>query len=100
MTCNFKPLNQRVLILPADAETMSKGGIIIPEGAKEQPQKGTILAIADDIAETSVTLKELKAGMEISYGKYSGASITVLVDDKPEDCLILSANDILGINLK
>ena len=70
---NIKPLADRVLVLPAQAEE-KVGGIIIPDTAKEKPQHGTIVAAGNGTKDEEMILKE---GDEILYGKYSGTELEV-----------------------
>jgi chaperonin GroES len=95
MAAKVKPLADRVLVEAADAETTTKGGIIIPDTAKEKPQRGKIIAVgtgrvADD---GKVTPLSVKAGDEILYGKYSGTELNL--DGK--DYLIMRESDIYAI---
>ncbi|MFO7891009.1 MAG: co-chaperone GroES [bacterium] len=90
-----KPLADRVVIEPAPAEDKVKGGIIIPDTAKEKPQKGKVVAVgpgkASDAGEViSMTVKK---GDSVLYGKYSGTEVNI--DDK--EYLIVRESDILAI---
>ena len=82
MANKVKPLADRVLVLAAAAEETTKGGIIIPDTAKEKPQRGKVVAVgAGRVADDGkVTPLSVKAGDEILYGKYSGTELTY--DDK------------------
>lgn len=86
---NFKPNEDRVLVLPAPAEEKTAGGIIIPDAAKEKPQTGTIVAVGPGKKDEPITLG---VGATVYYGKYSGTEIKL--DGK--DYLIMKASDILG----
>ena len=86
---NFKPNEDRVLVQPAPAEEKTSSGIIIPDTAKEKPQKGKVIAIGDGLEDKPVTVK---VGDNILYGKYSGTEITI--DGK--DYLIMRNSDIFG----
>lgn len=86
----IKPLADRVLVLPAEAETVTKGGIIIPDTAKEKPQKGTIVAAGPGKKDEPVTVK---VGDSVLYGKYAGTEISV--DGK--EYLIMRESDIFAI---
>lgn len=86
---NFKPNEDRVLVEPAAAEEKTAGGIIIPDTAKEKPQKGTVIAVGPGKKDEPV---QVNAGDTIFYGKYSGTEIQI--DGK--DYLIMRASDILG----
>jgi len=95
MANKVKPLADRVLVEAAEAETTTKGGIIIPDTAKEKPQRGKIIAVgtgrvADD---GKVTPLSVKAGDEILYGKYSGTELTL--DGK--EYMIMRESDIYAI---
>jgi len=90
------PLADRVLVQPVDSKEVKKGGIIIPDTAKEKPQEGKVIAVGNGrLNETSgerVPL-EVKKGDKVLYGKYSGTEITI--DDK--EYLILRESDILAV---
>lgn len=90
-----KPLFDRVLVKRVDSGTKTKGGLFIPESAKEKPQEGVILAVGTgktlDSGET-VAL-QVKEGDRVLFGKYSGTEIKV----DGEDRLIIREDDILGI---
>jgi len=73
MKLNIKPLADRVLIEPAEAEQKTAGGIIIPDTAKEKPQKGTVIAVGNGKKDDPMTLK---VGDIVLYGKYSGTEIS------------------------
>ena len=94
---NFKiqPLQDRVIVKPKEAEETTKGGIILPDTAKEKPIEGTIVAVGDGkVAENgTVTKLTVKAGDVVLYGKYSGTEIKV----EGEDYLIMRESDIYGI---
>jgi chaperonin GroES len=87
---SIKPLADRVIVKPAAAEEKSKGGIIIPDTAKEKPQKGTVVAAGPGKKDEPVTVK---VGDSVLYGKYSGTEITV----EGDDYLIMRESDILAI---
>jgi len=91
----LKPLEDRVVIKPAPADEKVQGGIIIPDTAKEKPQKGEVIAIgpgkvSDTGEKISVTVK---VGDTVLYGKYSGTEVTV----EGEEYLIVRESDILAI---
>ena len=90
-----RPLGDRVLVKPLEVEEKKKGGIIIPDTAKEKPQEGKIIAVGKGkITEQGKTLPlDVKVGDRILFGKYSGNEIKI--DD--EDYLIVREEDILGI---
>lgn len=87
---NFKPNEDRVLVEPAEAETKTASGIIIPDTAKEKPMKGKIIAIGDGIKDKPVTVK---VGDNVLYGKYAGTEITI----EGKEYLIMRNSDIFGI---
>ena len=90
-----KPLADRVLIKPLETEEMKKGGIIIPDTAKEKPQEGEVMEVGpgrvtDDGKKIPM---ELKKGDKILYGKYSGTEVTI--DDT--EYLIMRESDVLAV---
>ena len=87
---HIKPLADRVLVEPAAAETKTSSGIIIPDTAKEKPQKGKIVAVGPGTKENPVTVK---VGDVVLYGKYSGTEL----NHEGKDYLIMKENDILAI---
>ena len=87
---NIKPLADRVIVEPAPAEETTKGGIIIPDTAKEKPQRGTVVAVGPGKKDEPTTVK---AGDTVLYGKYSGTEIQV----EGNDYLIMRESDILAI---
>jgi chaperonin GroES len=95
MSINFKPLGSRVVIEPLESEEVTAGGIVLPETAKEKPQKGTILAAGpgDRDDEGKRIALDVKVGDVVLYAKYSGTEIKV--DGKK--LLILRESDILAI---
>ncbi|PLX00198.1 MAG: co-chaperone GroES [Marinilabiliales bacterium] len=86
---NIKPLGDRVVIAPAKAAEKTASGIIIPDTAKEKPQKGTVVAVAEN-KENPLTVK---VGNQVLYGKYAGTEITI----DGEDYLIMKEEDILAV---
>ncbi len=86
---NIKPLADRVLVLPAQAEE-KVGGIIIPDTAKEKPQHGTVVAAGNGTKDEEMILKE---GDEILYGKYSGTELEV----EGTKYLIMRQSDVLAV---
>ena len=95
MAVKVKPLADRVLVQPESEEEQVKGGIIIPDTAKEKPQRGKIVAIGTgktDDAGKKIALN-VKKGDTVLYGKYSGTEVRL--DD--EDYLIMPEGDILAI---
>ena len=85
-----KPLADRVLVEPASAEETTVSGIIIPDTAKEKPQRGTVIAVGEGKIDEPLTVK---VGDAILYGKYAGTEITV--EDK--EYLIMRESDIFAI---
>ena len=90
MSVNLKPLADRVLVEPAPAEEKTVGGIIIPDTAKEKPQRGKVVAAGNGKKDEPMTVK---AGDTVLYGKYAGTEITV--DGK--EYLIMRESDIFAI---
>ncbi len=87
---NFKPLADRVLVEPSAAEEKTSSGIIIPDTAKEKPQKGKIVAVGNGTKDEKITVK---VGETVLYGKYSGTEINI----DGTDYLIMKESDIFGI---
>ena len=87
---NIIPLADRVLVEPLEAETKTASGIIIPDTAKEKPQKGSIVAVGPGTKENPVTVK---VGDSVLYGKYSGTELKL----EGKDYLIMRESDILAI---
>ena len=90
MKMKIKPLADRVLVEPAQAESTTASGIIIPDTAQEKPQKGTITAVGSGKKDEAMTVK---VGDTILYGKYSGTELKF----EGKDYLIMSEKDILAI---
>jgi chaperonin GroES len=91
----IKPLGDRILVKRVEEEETTKGGLIIPDAAKEKPQEGVVIAVgkgktADD---GKVIPMELKEGDKILFGKYSGSEVKL----DGEEHLIMREDDILGI---
>lgn len=86
----IKPLADRVLIEPAAAETKTSSGIIIPDTAKEKPQKGTVVAVGPGTKENPITVK---LGDQVLYGKYAGTEL----QHEGKDYLIMKENDLFAI---
>ena len=87
---NFKPLADRVLVEASAAEEKTSSGIIIPDTAKEKPQKGKIVAVGNGTKDEKITVK---VGETVLYGKYSGTEINI----DGTDYLIMKESDIFGI---
>jgi chaperonin GroES len=90
MNVNIKPLADRVLVAPAEAEQKTAGGIIIPDTAKEKPQKGTVVAVGPGKKDEPMTVK---VGDAVLYGKYAGTELTL----EGENYLIMKESDIVAI---
>ena len=91
----FRPLHDRVVVRRVESEEKTKGGIIIPDTAKEKPQEGEIIAVgsgARDEAGKLVPL-DVKTGDRILFGKWSGTEVKL----NGEDLLIMKESDIMGI---
>ena len=86
----LKPLGTRVVIEPNEAETMTAGGLYIPDNAKEKPQRGVIVAVGPGAKDEPM---EVKTGETVLYGKYAGTEVSV--DGKKY--LIVKQSDILAI---
>ena len=89
-TLNIKPLADRVVVQPAEAETKTVSGIIIPDTAKEKPQRGTVVAVGNGTKDQAMTVK---VGDEVLYGKYSGTEIKL----DGVEYIIVKQSDILAI---
>jgi chaperonin GroES len=87
---NIKPLADRVLVEPAAAEAKTASGIIIPDTAKEKPQKGIVIAVGNGKKDEPMTVK---VGDSVLYGKYSGTEISV----EGKDYLIMKEADIYAV---
>lgn len=86
----IKPLADRVLIEPTEAEAKTSGGIFIPDSAQEKPQKGKVVAVGTGTKDVEM---EVKVGDTVLYGKYSGTEINV----NNQDYLIMRQSDIIAI---
>lgn len=86
----MKPINDRVVVKPATAEEKTKGGIIIPDTAKEKPQRGEIIAVGPGKDGNKLTVKK---GDVVLYGKYAGQELNY----QGEDYLIMREDDVLVI---
>ncbi len=91
----IQPLGDRVLIKPLEAQEKTKGGIVLPDTAKEKPQEGKVIAVGKGRVSDDGKLipLEVKAGDKVLYGKYSGTEITV----EGDEYLIVKDEDILAI---
>lgn len=91
----FRPLHDRVVIKRLEGEEKSKGGIIIPDNAKEKPQEGTVVAVGPggrDEAGKLIPI-DLKAGDKVLFGKWSGTEVKI----DGGDLLIMKEADIMGV---
>jgi chaperonin GroES len=91
----FRALHDRVVVKRLEGEDKTKGGIIIPDSAKEKPQEGTIVAVGPGARDESGKLVPLdvKAGDRVLFGKWSGSEVKV----DGEDLLIMKESDVLGV---
>ena len=91
----FRPLHDRVVVRRLEEEERTKGGIIIPDTAKEKPQQGEIVAVGPGARneEGQIVALDVKAGDRVLFGKWSGTEVKI----DGEDLLIMKESDILGI---
>jgi chaperonin GroES len=91
----IRPLHDRVIVKRTEEQTKTKGGLFIPDTAKEKPIEGTVLAAGNGkiLEDGSVRKLEVKAGDRVLFGKYSGTEVKI----EGEEHLILREEDILGI---
>jgi chaperonin GroES len=91
----FKPLHDRVLVRRIEGEDKTKGGLIIPDSAKEKPAEGEIVSVGTGARKDNGELIEMavKAGDRILFGKWSGTEVKI----DGEDLLIMKESDILGV---
>jgi chaperonin GroES len=92
----IKPLGDRVVVKPLEAENKTKGGIVLPDTAKEKPQEGKVVAVGKGrtLDNGTVQAPEVKVGDKVLYGKYSGNEITT---KDGEELLIMREEDILAV---
>jgi chaperonin GroES len=92
---SFRPLHDRVLVRRVKEEEKTKGGIIIPDTAKEKPQEGKVVAVGSGARgdDGKVVPLDVKAGDRILFGKWSGSEVTI----DGEELIIMKESDILGI---
>jgi chaperonin GroES len=90
MALNIKPIGDRVVVEAAPAEEKTASGIIIPDTAKEKPQRGTVVAVGDGKKDEPLTVK---AGDQVLYGKYAGTEITY----EGKEYLIMRESDIYAV---
>ena len=91
----FRPLGDRVLVKRVEEESKTKGGIIIPDTAKEKPQEGEVVSVGPGARDDKgvVNALELKAGDRILFGKWSGTEVKL----EGEDLIIMKESDVLGV---
>jgi chaperonin GroES len=91
---NLKPLDDRIVVEPVEAEQVTSGGIVLPDTAKEKPQRGTVLAVGPGKLLDNGKRGELSVGVgdEVIYGKYSGSDIEL----DGRDIKILRESDVLA----
>jgi chaperonin GroES len=92
---NFRPLGDRVLVRRVEEEAKTKGGIIIPDTAKEKPQEGEVISVGPGARDDDgdYIKMDVKAGDRILFGKWSGTEVKI----DGEDLIIMKESDILGI---
>jgi chaperonin GroES len=92
---NFRPLHDRVVVQRIDAEEKTKGGIIIPDSAKEKPQEGKILAVGPGGRDEAGKLikPDVKVGDRVLFGKWSGTEVKI----DGEELVIMKESDIMGV---
>ena len=92
---NFRPLHDRVVVRRVESEAKTKGGIIIPDTAKEKPQEGEIVAVGSGARDESgkVVALDVKAGDRILFGKWSGTEVKI----DGVEYLIMKESDIMGV---
>ncbi|WP_017997413.1 co-chaperone GroES [Rhizobium leguminosarum] len=92
---SFRPLHDRILVRRVDSEEKTKGGIIIPDTAKEKPQEGEVIATGSGARNEAGQIQALdvKVGDRILFGKWSGTEIKI----NGEDLLIMKESDVMGI---
>jgi chaperonin GroES len=98
LMANIRPLQDRVIIKRVQEEEKTKGGIIIPDSAKEKPIEGEVMAVGNGKVQDDGTVRKLdvKVGDRVLFGKYSGTEVKI----DGEDRLILREDDILGVLVK
>ena len=92
---NFRPLHDRVVVRRIESEEKTKGGIIIPDTAKEKPQEGEIVAVGPGARDEAgkINALDVKAGDRILFGKWSGTEVKI----DGQDLLIMKESDIMGV---
>ena len=92
---NFRPLHDRVVVRRLDSEEKIKGGIVIPDTAKEKPSEGVVVAVGPGARDESgkIIAPDVKTGDRILFGKWSGTEVKL----DGEDLLIMKESDIMGV---
>ena len=92
----IKPLGDRIVVRPLEAEEKTKGGIVLPDTAKEKPQEGKVIAVGKGktLENGNIQALEIKVGDRILYGKYSGTEITTKAG---ENLLIMREEDVFAV---
>jgi len=92
---SFRPLHDRVVVRRVDSEEKTKGGIIIPDTAKEKPSEGVIVSVGPGARDESgkIIAPDVKAGDRVLFGKWSGTEVKL----NGEDLLIMKESDIMGV---
>ena len=89
MSVSIKPLEDRIVVRPLEAEQVTASGLVIPDTAKEKPQKGNVVAVGSGTKDNPITVK---VGQTVLYGKYSGTELKL----DGNDYLIMRESDILA----
>ena len=91
----FRPLHDRVVVRRIESEERTKGGIIIPDSAKEKPQEGEVIAVGQGARDETgrVNPLDVKAGDRVLFGKWSGTEVKI----DGQDLLIMKESDIMGV---
>lgn len=92
---SFRPLHDRVVVRRVDSEEKTKGGIIIPDTAKEKPSEGVVISVGPGARDDSgkIVAPDVKAGDRVLFGKWSGTEVKL----NGEDLLIMKESDIMGV---
>lgn len=92
---SFRPLHDRVVVRRVDSEEKTKGGIIIPDTAKEKPSEGVVVSVGPGARDDSgkIVAPDVKAGDRVLFGKWSGTEVKL----NGEDLLIMKESDIMGV---
>ena len=94
MSVNIKPLEDRIVVKPLEAEQTTASGLVIPDTAKEKPQEGTVLAVGPGRFEDGARVPlDVQVGDKVLYSKYGGTEVKY----EGEEYLILSARDVLAV---